>query len=196
MSLKSFYGKVGAGLIRAYIKVIYCPTCVDKPEFDGAVIYISNHTSHLDGMAMLTALTREKPYALTAKDWFDKKLLGPVFTAARGIPLNRFGIDTSWLRTASEKIKEGSSVIVFPEGHTVRGEGLGEFKPGFVMLSKMTGAKIVPSWHGEYRAFRKNYIYFDSPRDSACRAMTADALSSEGARFRDIVSSLGKRESL
>ncbi len=193
MGFKAMFGRFGAAAIRTYIRVVYRPVCVDLPPEDGALIYVANHTSYLDGLVMLTALAKRKPYALAAKDWFDKKLCGPVFTAARCIPLNRFGLDTSWIRTASEKLREGSGVIVFPEGHTVREFGPGEFKPGFVMLSKMTGAGIVCAHHGEFRPFRKNRVYFGPAGRAYSGPMTAEALSIAGEEYRQAVILLGER---
>lgn len=191
MKLKELYGRLGAALIRTYIRVVYRPECVNRPVGDGARIYVSNHTGYLDGLMMLTALDSEKPFALTARDWFDKKLCGPVFTAARCIPINRNGLDTSWLRIAAGRIGEGKSLIVFPEGHTVRTGETGEFKPGFVMLSKLTGAGIAPVWHGEFRAFRKNRLIFGEVSEPYGGAMTAAALSKAGETFRQKVVELG-----
>lgn len=193
MGLKKAYGKAAAALIRIYIRVVYRPECINREAGDRPVLYVSNHISHLDGLLMLTALHSERPYALTAKDWFDKKLLGPVFEAARCLPINRFGLDTSWLRVASEKLRAGKSVIVFPEGHTVHGGELDEFKPGFAMLAKMTGAPVVPVWHGPGRAFRKTKIVFGPASCAELPAMTSDALRREGERFRGMVEALGRQ---
>lgn len=194
MWLKRAYGRSAAALIKVFIRGVYRPVCVNKAHFESPVIYVVNHTCHMDGLVMLAALSEEKPYALTAKDWFDKKLFEPVFTAARCLPLNRFGLDTSWLRSAAEKLRKGSNVIVFPEGHTVHTGELEAFKPGFAMLSRLTGAKIVPVWHGEYRPFRKTRIIFGEPQEICCSAMTAEALTFEGERFRELVDVLGKAE--
>lgn len=193
MRLSEIYGRAGATLIKLYIRAVYRPDCVDKPKNDGAVVYISNHSSRLDGLMMLAALAEEKPYALVAKDWFDIKVCKPVFEAARGIPLNRYGLDTSWLREATDKLKKGSSVIIFPEGHTVRDGEIKEFKSGFVMLSVLTGAKVVPAYHGQFRAFKKNRIFFGETQSCSRRGMTAETLSSESQRFKEIVEAMEAR---
>lgn len=193
MSLVTLYGRVGAALIKLYIKAVYRPVCVNKPKNEGAAVYITNHSSRLDGLMMMAALSEEKPYALIAKDWFDIKICKPVFEAAKGIPLNRYGLDTSWLHTATDKLKSGNSVVVFPEGHTVFDGEIKEFKSGFLMLALMTGAKVAPMYHGKFRAFRKNKIYFAETQSCARKGMTADVLSSESQRFREIVLDLEKQ---
>ena len=193
MKISELYGRAGAALFRLYIKTLYCPVCENKTENDEAVVYITNHSSRLDGLMMLTVLSKEKPYALIAKDWFDIKVCKPVFTAARGIPLNRYGLDTSWLRSATDRMKEGSSVVIFPEGHTVRDGEINEFKSGFVMLSLMTRAKIVPIYHGKFRAFRKNRIFFEEAQGCVGRGMTAEVLSSESNRFREMILSMEEK---
>ncbi|MBR6772321.1 MAG: 1-acyl-sn-glycerol-3-phosphate acyltransferase [Clostridia bacterium] len=193
MGIRALYGHAGAALIKIYIKAVYRPVCVDKPGDDGAVVYITNHSSRLDGLMMLAALSKEKPYALVAKDWFDIKILKPVFECSRGIPLNRYGLDTSWLHTATDRLKNGSSIIIFPEGHTVRDGEIKEFKSGFVMLSLLTGAKIVPLYHGRFRPFCKNKLYFAETQGCLRKGMTAEALAAESQRFKEIVEVLEKQ---
>lgn len=39
-------------------------------------VFVSNHISHTDGLFLLAVLSRYKPYALVAKDWYDKKFMG------------------------------------------------------------------------------------------------------------------------
>lgn len=58
--------------------------------------------------------------------------------------MDRYGVDTGWLRNSKEAVKKGESIIIFPEGKTSKDGNIGEFKSGFVMLSIMTGARIVP----------------------------------------------------
>lgn len=193
MSLSGLYGRIGAALIKIYIKAVYRPVCIDKPKNEGAVVYITNHSSRLDGLMMLAALSKDKPHALIAKDWFDIKILKPVFEAVKGIPLNRYGLDTSWLHTATDSLKNGSSVIIFPEGHTVHDGEIKEFKSGFLMLSLLTGASIVPMYHGRFRAFRKNKIYFAEAQSCGRRGMTAEVLTSESQRYRAIVAEMEKQ---
>ena len=57
-----------------------------------------------------------------------------------------------------EKIKKGGAMIIFPEGHRSRGQGLLPFHPGSLKLATQSGAVIVPvAIKGTWEIFEKNY---------------------------------------
>jgi len=56
------------------------------------------------------------------------------------------------------KIKKGGAMIIFPEGHRSRGQGLLPFHPGSLKLATQSGAVIVPvALKGTWEIFEKNY---------------------------------------
>jgi 1-acyl-sn-glycerol-3-phosphate acyltransferase len=66
----------------------------------------------------------------------------------------------SGLRTISkgiERIKAGGAMIIFPEGHRSRGQGLLPFHPGSLKLATQSGAVIVPvALKGSYDVFERH----------------------------------------
>jgi len=137
---------MGRGLLYAYLYIMFRPKiCYQsrkaKEEIEkGGVIFIGNHVGHNDGQ-MFYMLFRNS-VLIIAKDWADKKILKWLTSGGKFISVDRFGTDITWIRGASEHLRAGDNMIIFPEGHTSKTGVMDEFKPGFAMLAVMSGAKI------------------------------------------------------
>ncbi len=125
---------------------------------DRAVLFTPNHQGNFDIPLVITRLGRIHP--LVAKDSLEKvpflaawmKLFDCLFLD-RGNP--RASVKT--FARAEELIKEGKSVIIFPEGTRSKGEEMGEFKEGAFKIALKTGADVVPvSIDGSYKAMEMN----------------------------------------
>ena len=86
----------------------------------GPVMFISNHSSHLDASIILTTLPhswREKTATAAAKDYFFDVWWRSAFTALvyAGFPVER-GAGEKATHKAKELIRDGWNIIVFPEG--------------------------------------------------------------------------------
>lgn len=186
----------GRGLLYGYMyaafrpKLIYMGRETKAQISQQPVIYAANHTCHNDGQMMLTLFRQSG--LLMAKDWMEKKIIKWVVTGTNCIPIDRFGLDTAWLREAASCIKAGNDVVIFPEGHTSKNGVPDEFKSGFVMLSVMTGAPIVPVYiDGEYHNFigKRLRIYIGKPVEITAegKGLRADYLTAESERFRTMI---------
>ena len=114
------------------------------------VIFIANHTSHLDFILLWAALpsrVRRKSRPVAAKDYWEagpirRFLAGKIF---RAVLLDRKGgAGRHVLDPLLEAIQAGDSLILFPEG--TRGAGqLGEFQSGLYHLcSHCDGVEVRP----------------------------------------------------
>ncbi|TWT21132.1 1-acyl-sn-glycerol-3-phosphate acyltransferase [Luteimonas marina] len=89
----------------------------------GQCIYFANHTSHLDTVAIWSALTprqRARVRPVAARDYWDKPglrgwLSGRVLRAIL-IDRNRETPDADPLQPVREALQQGDSLILFPEG--------------------------------------------------------------------------------
>lgn len=161
-------------------------------RFDEPVIFIGNHTSHYDGIMTSMEFKKSKAHVIVAKDWYEKKSINWYLKCARCIPMDRFGLDTGWLRDSKEAIKKGESVIIYPEGKTNKDGNVGEFKSGFVMLSIMTGAKIVPFvTKGDYKMVfgKRQKVYIGEPMEltKEGKGLNPKYMEAESERFRNII---------
>lgn len=153
--LENLLGKICAMLFRVlcvllvYIgfrpKVIYQSPERKKLGFDKPVVFTCNHVSHKDGIIIATLLWKYRIHILSAKDQMEKSwLVGQVLSNNRAIPVNRFGLDTGWIKESIRVMKEGNSMIIFPEGHTSKTGKMDKFRPGFALLATMAGSEVVP----------------------------------------------------
>jgi 1-acyl-sn-glycerol-3-phosphate acyltransferase len=118
----------------------------------GQRIYFANHTSHMDTLAIWSALpwvlrTATRPVA--AKDYWDKGLLRR-YVALRSlnavlIERAREKRESDPLQPLLEALQQGSSLILFPEG-TRGAEALpGPFKSGlFHLKQRFPAAELIP----------------------------------------------------
>ena len=142
------------------IKIIGCPVTVKGRETipkEGGVCFVSNHGGLFD-IAMLFAYCG-RPIGFVAK----KELLYIPFLNIWVFLIGGLFIDRGNIRKALRtidkgiaRIKAGGGMIIFPEGHRSRGEGLLPFHPGSLKLATQAGAPIVPvSIYGSYELFER-----------------------------------------
>ncbi len=194
---------IGRGIMTLYVRAAYRPKLIyidssqKRIKYDRPVIFVGNHTSHMDGVMTSVIFAPAKGCILVAKDWYEKPKFNWFLKRNRAIPMDRFGLDTGWLRLSTGAIRNNQSVIIFPEGRTGREAEPREFKPGFVMLSVMTGAMIVPyAVCREYKAFGKRQkVVIGTPTalTEENKGLKPEYLETESERFRQIIIELMKK---
>jgi len=124
----------------------------------GGVCFVSNHCGFFDIVLLLAYCGR--PFGFVAK----KELLFVPFLNVWIYMLGGSFIDRGNVRKAIatinkgvKRIKAGGGMIIFPEGHRSKGQGLLPFHPGSLKLATQANAVIVPvAIKGSYDVFEKN----------------------------------------
>jgi len=122
----------------------------------GQRVYIANHSSHLDFLvlwAVLPSTVREATRPVAAKDYWERNALRRWLASKvfRAVLVDRnpgamAGADTV-LRPLAEALRQGSSLILFPEGTRGTGAEVARFKSGLYYLCRMApGVEIVPAY--------------------------------------------------
>lgn len=125
---------------------------------DRAVLFTSNHQGNFDIPLMITQLGQTNP--LVAKislenmpfisNWM--KLFDCLFID-RENARQSLGVFSK----AEKIIKEGRSIIIFPEGTRSKGKELGTFKEGAFKIAIKSGAPVVPvAIDGSYKVMEAN----------------------------------------
>jgi long-chain acyl-CoA synthetase len=129
------------------------------PPFGGFIV-AANHSSHLDTGLVKYALGESGPLlvALAAKDYFfDDPVRRMYFENFTNIvPMERHGSLRDSLRLASEVIRSGYVLLIYPEGTRSMNGVMSDFKPslGYLALSNRCG--ILPMFlEGTYDAMPK-----------------------------------------
>ena len=113
---------------------------------DRAVIYMSNHQSHLDIPMLYATLPSPTIRMLAKTELFRIPLWGTGLRAAEFVEVDRKN-HTSAVRSidhAARLIRDGVSIYLAPEGTRSRDGRIGKLKKGGFHLALGTGAPIVP----------------------------------------------------
>ncbi len=111
----------------------------------GPVVFASNHRAAFDIMVLQGYMPVQFRW-LAKKSLFSIPLLGWAMTLARHVPIERGHAGQAYrsIEEAADRIKKGTSVVVFPEGTRSTSEKLLPFKRGMFMLASKSEAPIVP----------------------------------------------------
>ena len=126
------------------------------PE-EGPCVYVSNHQSYADILVLLNVIKHQTGFIakeeLASIPVFSKWILriGSLFILR--------GDARESLKTISEgvdMIKDGYSLVIFPEGTRSRGGQMGEIKPGSLKLATKAKTVVVPlTINGSYKMYEE-----------------------------------------
>jgi len=132
---------------------------LNKETFDKQAVIIANHTSFLDTLAI--ALVTPKVIFLV-NDWVYKSpIFGQLAKVAGYYPVSS-GVDGS-LDHLKEKMRQGYSLIVFPEGKRMFSNKLGRFHKGAFFIAEELKLDVLPLYiHGNSEVLPKgDFIIYD-----------------------------------
>lgn len=109
-------------------------------------VFLANHRSNIDMPVLVQSLPGFQLRWVAKKELLRIPLFGLALRASRHIIVDRSDRTQAMasLRRARELIKEGISVVFFPEGTRSPGDELLPFKRGGFVLAVKTGTPIVP----------------------------------------------------
>jgi 1-acyl-sn-glycerol-3-phosphate acyltransferase len=124
----------------------------------GAVLFVSNHQGNFDIPLLLGYI--DKPKAFIAKvELLKFPMIRNWMMHMKCVFMDRSDIRQSLkvINQATEYLKEGYSMAIFPEGTRSKGKAMGEFKPGSMKLAFKAGIPIVPiTIRGSYKIMEQN----------------------------------------
>ena len=123
-------------------------------------IFIGNHCSMADIMAFSGYIRHDYRW-IAKKELFNIPVFGAGMKAVDYIPIDRsHGREAvQSLNDAAQRIAEGCSVILFPEGTRSADGHLQPFKTGAVMLAIKAGVELVPvGFNGTHQALPKGKL--------------------------------------
>ena len=134
------------------------------PPPETPVVYMANHQSYMDIPALFGYLPVQ--FRIIAKEsLFNVPFMGWHLTRAGNIPINRTNRREAMrsIRAAADRIRQGTSVVVFPEGTRSRDGVLREFKAGSFKLAATAGVPIVPiTIVGTCRVLERDSLIFNA----------------------------------
>jgi len=124
---------------------------------EGGLCFVSNHGGYFDILLVLATAGRQVGFIA------KKELAFVPFINLWILLIGGFFIDRksgrkslATIKTGVRRIQAGDSILIFPEGHRSKGQGLLPFHPGSFKLATEAGAPIIPvAITGSYEVFEK-----------------------------------------
>ena len=131
----------------------------------GGVCFVSNHGSIFDILLALAYIGR--PFGFIAKkELLFIPLLNAWISLLGGLFIDRKNLRKA-LKTINrgiQRIEKGSGMLIFPEGHRSKGQGVLPFRSGAIKLATQSRAPIIPmAISGSYEVFEKDYRVHSGP---------------------------------
>jgi len=117
----------------------------DHVHEDRPVVFVSNHTSYLDSIVLMAALPW--PYLfVVAHAYADWPIVGTAVRKAEYITVDRRSAMTraGSFTVIEAALRNGSSVLIYPEGRRGRGPLLEPFRAGAFRAAAATRRPVVP----------------------------------------------------
>ena len=133
-------------LIRIVVKIIARVEVTgyeNLPEKGGFVIAV-NHLGILDAPMAYYALDSWNLFIPVAEKWQENPVLRWLGKHLNFIFINRFKLDLKAMREIMNRMEEGQTLVIAPEGTRARDEKMAQGKPGVAYLASKMGWQIVP----------------------------------------------------
>lgn len=131
----------------------------------GPVIFYSNHSSHLDATLIMSTLPdrwQRRTAVGAARDYFFDVWWRQAFTALvyGAFPIDRAKGGQGAIDKARELVRDGWSIVVFPEGTRSNDGHMQRFRHGASRLALELGVSVVPiALVGAYQAMPKGSMW-------------------------------------
>ncbi|NFD29742.1 1-acyl-sn-glycerol-3-phosphate acyltransferase [Clostridium botulinum] len=125
---------------------------------DGPCLFVGNHQGLLDVPVVVSSLDKYVGF-VAKKEMLKLKILTYWMKEMKCVFMDRQNVRAAvkTINEGVENLKNGYSMLIFPEGTRSRGENLGEFKKGSMKLGIKAGVPIVPiAINGTYNVLEAN----------------------------------------
>lgn len=152
----NFAGKLPEPILKRFVKLYvnlkiktHVRLSVDGLEnLDTALhrpfLFVCNHLSNADGLLLNRVLVKEDITFVAGKKLRANSVTNLGFQIIKSIPILPDSPDLEAIKKIVSAVKEGNSILIFPEGTRSRSAKMNEGKRGILLFAKLTGAPIVP----------------------------------------------------
>jgi len=159
----------------------------DRLPAQGGCIVVANHCSLADPLILGSALKRSVRFMAKA-EIFSWPVLGLCVRWLHAFPVRRGAGDRRAIKTGLEAVRQGEVLGLFPEGTRFRDGSLHELRNGAAMMTRMTGAPIIPV--GIVGSHRMKFLRF--PRLKVYIGEALNLTLPEGLREREATAAVNK----
>lgn len=141
-------------VMKNFLRIIFGISYKNANSFkeSNQFIIVANHNSHMDTVAILSALPSAqltKVFPVAAGDYFGKNSMSTFFSEffinSLLISRNKEAGKLNPLEVMDKKLKDGHSILIFPEGSRGEAEVMQDFKHGAsILLKKNPSIPFIP----------------------------------------------------
>lgn len=111
----------------------------------GSCVFVSNHQGNIDFLLLMSALNKHMGF-IAKKEILKFRIVSMWMKEMHCVFIDRSNVRESLkaINEGVDNIKNGYSMLIFPEGTRSKSHNLGEFKKGSMKLATKTNAPVVP----------------------------------------------------
>ncbi len=159
-----------------------------KPQPGKTYVYCANHTSYID--IILSYCILENYFVFMGKQELEKVPLFNIFFKDMNILVNRKSMTAAYqaFQSAAKELKNGNSVILFPEGTiSRRAPILKDFKSGAFRLAIDEQVEIVPiTFENNWKFLQDKAFLQGNMRPGIARMVVHEPISTKGLTENDV----------
>lgn len=107
-------------------------------------LFICNHLSNADGLVLDKVLREVNPTFVAGVKLSDNAVTNIGINIVKTTSINPSMVDKEGIKRIIKLVKQGESLLIFPEGTRSRVGSLIEAKKGILLIARLTQAPIVP----------------------------------------------------
>ncbi len=142
----------------------------------GSFIFASNHRSYAD--PVLVVICGRGKFSFMAKsELFENKAFGWLIRALGAFPVERGKGDTAAIDRAISRVKEGTHLLIFPEGTRSMTGKVGRGKTGVALIAAKAETDVIPvgiNFEGKLHFRSKIIVRYGKPIPASQFAMADD----------------------
>jgi len=158
----------------------------------GGVVIASNHGSFWDPPTIAVSLPRET-YFLAKEELFRIRGFGDLIRSVNAIPIRRGMADLSGISRALDVLKNGSALLVFPEGGRMKDGELHRAKPGLGLVVAHARVPVVPAYVSGTNQIRRCLARKETIRVRFGPPLAAETLLEDGELGRALYQRVSDR---
>lgn len=138
--------RLGRTLLSVFVRVVwgFRKSGSDAIPASGPVVIASNHISNWDPILIALGCRREVHF-MAKEELFRNPLAAAFFRAVNAVPIRRGVLDRRALRAASELLRDGNVLLMFPGGTRDKSGEVRDPKSGVGFIACMNEARVVPA---------------------------------------------------
>jgi acyl-[acyl-carrier-protein]-phospholipid O-acyltransferase / long-chain-fatty-acid--[acyl-carrier-protein] ligase len=132
---------------------------------EGGFLLAPNHMTYVDAVVLQLACPRPIRF-IVHESIYKIRWLTPIFRLVQAIPISHVHAKEA-VKLATERIRQGEIVCIFPEGELTQTGTLIRLRKGFELIARLADAPVVPVWldrlWGSVFSFKGGKYFFKRP---------------------------------